>query len=77
MQAAVDRILSAENRIDALVNNAGYGSYGAIEDVPIEEVRHQFEVNVFGLAQLSQLVLPCKPMFWSEISPMMKCYCWM
>ena len=42
-------------RIDALVNNAGYGSYGAVEDVPIAEARRQFEVNVFGLARLSQL----------------------
>ena len=41
-----------------LVNNAGYGSYGALEDVPMEEARRQFEVNVFGLARLTQLVLP-------------------
>jgi short-subunit dehydrogenase len=41
-----------------LVNNAGYGSYGALEDMPIEEARRQFEVNVFGLARLTQLVLP-------------------
>ena len=39
-----------------LVNNAGYGSYGALEDVPIDEARRQFEVNVFGLARLTQLV---------------------
>ena len=45
-------------RIDVLVNNAGYGSYGAIEDVPIDEARRQFEVNVFGLARLTQLVTP-------------------
>ena len=41
-----------------LVNNAGYGSYGAVEDVPIDEARRQFEVNVFGLARLTQLVTP-------------------
>jgi len=58
MQTAVRTVLDAEGRIDALVNNAGYGSYGAIEDVPIDEARRQFEVNVFGLARLSQLVLP-------------------
>lgn len=58
MAAAVKSLLDAEGRIDALVNNAGYGSYGAIEDVPISEARRQFEVNVFGLARLCQLVLP-------------------
>lgn len=58
MNAAVKSLLNAEGRIDALVNNAGYGSYGTIEDVPLDEVRRQFEVNVFGLARLSQLVLP-------------------
>lgn len=58
MKAAVDTILKNEGRIDVLVNNAGYGSYGALEDVSIEEAKMQFEVNVFGLAQLTQLVLP-------------------
>ncbi len=41
-----------------MVNNAGYGSYGAVEDVPMEEARRQFDVNIFGLARLTQLVLP-------------------
>ena len=58
MQAGVERILSDEGRIDVLVNNAGYGSYGALEDVPTEEARAQMEVNVFGAARLCQLVLP-------------------
>lgn len=58
MKSAVDGILATEGRIDALVNNAGYGSHGAIESVPIDEARRQFEVNVFGLARLTQLVLP-------------------
>jgi NAD(P)-dependent dehydrogenase (short-subunit alcohol dehydrogenase family) len=58
MSAAVGQLLAAEGRIDALVNNAGYGSYGAIEDVPVDEARRQFEVNVFGVARLTQLVLP-------------------
>lgn len=58
MQLAIDTIIEPEGRIDVLVNNAGYGSYGAIEDVTIEEAKQQFEVNVFGLARLTQLVLP-------------------
>ncbi len=58
MVAGVEGILAAEGRIDALVNNAGYGSHGALEVVPIDEARRQFEVNVFGLARLVQLVLP-------------------
>lgn len=58
MVAGVNEILRTENRIDVLVNNAGYGSYGALEDVPMSEARYQFEVNIFGLARLCQLVLP-------------------
>lgn len=58
LQAAVQAILDAEGRIDVLVNNAGYGSYGAVEDVPLDEARRQFDVNLFGLARLIQLVLP-------------------
>ncbi|SFN81987.1 oxidoreductase [Mycetocola miduiensis] len=58
MVALIDQILAETGRIDVLVNNAGYGSYGALEDVPLDEARRQFEVNVFGLARLSQLVLP-------------------
>ena len=58
LKSAVDALLGAEGRIDALVNNAGYGSYGALEDVPLAEARRQFEVNVFGLLRLTQLVLP-------------------
>ncbi|WP_169165481.1 oxidoreductase [Cellulomonas taurus] len=58
MAAGVQRIIGETGRIDVLVNNAGYGSYGAIEDVDIEEGRRQFEVNVFGAMRLAQLVLP-------------------
>ncbi len=56
--AAIRRIHDEAGRLDVLVNNAGYGSYGAVEDVPPEEARRQFDVNVFGAARLIQLALP-------------------
>jgi NAD(P)-dependent dehydrogenase (short-subunit alcohol dehydrogenase family) len=58
MTAGIERIVGEHGRFDVLVNNAGYGSYGAVENVPIDEARRQFEVNVFGLARLIQLVTP-------------------
>jgi len=45
---AVAQVLARASRIDALVSNAGYGQYGAVEDVTPEEWRRQFDVNVFG-----------------------------
>lgn len=56
--SAVAAIEKEAGSVDILVNNAGYGSYGAVEDVPLEEARRQFDVNIFGLARLTQLVLP-------------------
>ena len=58
MADGVQTIIDAEGRIDVLVNNAGYGYMGAIENVTIAEAKRQIEVNVFGLARLTQLVLP-------------------
>lgn len=58
MQAGVERIIAETGQIDVLVNNAGYGSYGSVEDVSLEEGRAQFDVNVFGAVRLIQLVLP-------------------
>ena len=58
IETCVKTILDAEGRIDVLVNNAGYGYLGAIENVSMTEARRQMEVNLFGLARLTQLVLP-------------------
>ena len=58
IKSAIDTIIRNEGRIDVLINNAGYGSFGAVEDVDISEAKMQFEVNLFGLARLLQLVLP-------------------
>lgn len=58
IEACVKTVMDAEGRIDVLVNNAGYGYLGAIENVPMAEARRQLEVNLFGLARLTQLVLP-------------------
>ncbi|ORC32995.1 short-chain dehydrogenase/reductase [Marispirochaeta aestuarii] len=56
--SAVTYIEEAAGGIDILINNAGYGCYGAVEDVPLAEARRQFEVNLFGLAHITRLVLP-------------------
>ena len=56
--AGVKRIIAEQGRVDVLVNNAGFGSYGAIEDMPIADARYQLEVNVLGAAAATQAVIP-------------------
>lgn len=58
MRAAVDAVEAEHGQVGALVNNAGYGEYGTVEETGMDGVRRQFETNVFGLARLTQLVLP-------------------
>ena len=58
MVAAVQAIEAQHVAIDVLVNNAGYGLNGPIEELQIADVRHEFETNVFGLIRMAQLVLP-------------------
>jgi len=58
MRTAVAAVEQAEGAVGALVNNAGYSQSGAVEEVPMEQVRRQFETNVFGLVRMCQLVLP-------------------
>ncbi|HCA9670039.1 TPA: SDR family NAD(P)-dependent oxidoreductase [Klebsiella variicola subsp. variicola] len=56
--AVVNTILSQTGGVDVLVNNAGFGLYGPVEEIGIDEARYQFEVNLFGAAHLTQLLLP-------------------
>ena len=58
MRAAVAAVEEAEGAVGALVNNAGYSQSGAVETIPMDELRRQFETNVFGLVRMCQLVLP-------------------
>ena len=58
LEKDVQQIIKKEGRIDVLFNNAGYGLYGSVEETDIEKAKHQFDVNLFGLARLTQLVLP-------------------
>lgn len=54
----VQKVIDEQGRIDVLINNAGYGSYATIENIDMDELKHQFDVNVFGYARLQQAVLP-------------------
>jgi NAD(P)-dependent dehydrogenase (short-subunit alcohol dehydrogenase family) len=68
MQAVVAEIERTEGAVGVLINNAGYSQSGAIETVPLEAVRRQFETNVFGLVRLTQLVLPkMRAQRWGKI----------
>jgi short-subunit dehydrogenase len=58
IKSVVNKIIHEQGRIDCVINNAGYGEYGIIEEVDIEKAKHQFEVNLFGLARVNQVVLP-------------------
>jgi NAD(P)-dependent dehydrogenase (short-subunit alcohol dehydrogenase family) len=58
MRAAVEAVTEAEGAVGVLINNAGYSQSGAVESVPMEDVRRQFETNVFGLVRMCQLTLP-------------------
>lgn len=58
IQNAVDQVMKEQGRIDVLINNAGYAVYGPVEEVPIDVARRQFEVNIFGLASLTQKIIP-------------------
>lgn len=58
IRTVVERILGEADGVDILVNNAGFGLFGPVEEVGLEEARYQFEVNLFGAARLTQLLLP-------------------
>lgn len=62
LQGDIEKVVAQIERdhggVDVLINNAGFGMYGAVEDTSVDDARYQFEVNLFGLARLTQLVLP-------------------
>lgn len=58
VQTNIKRLLDESGRIDVVVNNAGYGAYGPVEDMSSEDIAYQFNVNVFGVARINSAVLP-------------------
>lgn len=68
MAAAVQTVVDAEGAVGVLINNAGYSQSGAVESVPLDQARRQFETNVFGLIRMCQLVLPgMRSQHWGRI----------
>jgi NAD(P)-dependent dehydrogenase (short-subunit alcohol dehydrogenase family) len=68
MSAAVERVSAEEGAVGVLVNNAGYSQSGAVETVPMDALRRQFETNVFGVVRMCQLVLPgMRAQHWGRI----------
>lgn len=58
IQDAVARVIAEQGRIDVLINNAGFAIYGSVEETSIADARRQFDVNIFGLGRITQLVIP-------------------
>jgi NAD(P)-dependent dehydrogenase (short-subunit alcohol dehydrogenase family) len=68
MRAAVDAVEAEHGAVGVLINNAGYSQSGAVESVPMADVRRQFETNVFGLVALTQMVLPAmRAQHWGKV----------
>jgi NADP-dependent 3-hydroxy acid dehydrogenase YdfG len=68
MSAAVEMVQREQGAVGVLINNAGYSQSGAVEQVPLEAVRRQFETNVFGLIEMTQLVLPAmRAQHWGKV----------
>ena len=62
VHAEIQKIIETERKIDVLVNNAGYAVYGPIEEINYEQAKRQFDVNLFGLAEVTKAVLPKRPL---------------
>lgn len=58
IDSLIKQVETEHGGVDVLINNAGFGIYGAVEDITISEARYQFEVNLFGMARLTQLIIP-------------------